>query len=710
MPFAKMFYSLWKMAAVVAVLLLAGTLAHAQQAATVAAGQQKIDQLVKLLDDPEVRALLAQRPSGTATAMMPNMSASALTTLLNGVQGHLLAVREAIPLVPGEFSRAGTTIMAGIDNRSATHVFLLFLLLVALGLAAEFGFSLLVGHLHAGRSAIPGNPTPVRSIHTLGRHLFGELAPLVIFAIASVGMFLMVTWPPLLLDLIVPTLLGLIAARLVIRLCRVVLVPSTASAAVTRLRLIPMDDAAAQFWFSRVVVFTLTFFVGWAAEGIMGALGFLPPVRAAVGYAIGVGLLAIAIEIVWRRPRPIDRPRHQGVFHWLATFWLCVIWALWVAGLNVMMLLCTYVIVIPAALRISSGIVRSAFATQGSPGGADSPVYQVLVERGLRATIIAVAILWLTIIVSLQTSAMVENAQVAGIIRGALTGIVILLAADIVWQIAKALINHRLTLARAHEGNDAEVARSGRLLTLLPIFRNFLAMLIIAISAMMVLSALGIEVGPLIAGAGIFGVAIGFGSQTLVKDIISGIFYMTDDAFRVGEYIQSGTYKGTVESFSLRSVRLRHHRGPIFTVPFGVLGAVENMSRDWVIDKFLISVSYETDVGLVKKLVKGIGSELLEDPELGPKIIETLKMKGVEQFGDYGINLSFAVMAKPGEQSMIRRRALALIREAFTANGIEFASPTVRVGNDERAAEAVAALTSNNNALAQKKLAGEAAQ
>src|SRR5690606_10523701 len=116
------------------------------------------------------------------------------------------------------------------------------------------------------------------------------------------------------------------------------------------------------------------------------------------------------------------------------------------------------------------------------------------------------------------------------------------------------------------------------------------------------------EVGPLIAGAGIFGVAIGFGSQALVKDIVSGIFYLFDDAFRVGEYIQSGSYKGTVEGFSIRSIRLRHHRGPIYTVPFGSLGAVQNMSRDWVIDKFMVRLPFGTDVRLLKKLVKKIGA------------------------------------------------------------------------------------------------------
>ena len=117
-----------------------------------------------------------------------------------------------------------------------------------------------------------------------------------------------------------------------------------------------------------------------------------------------------------------------------------------------------------------------------------------------------------------------------------------------------------------------------------------------ATAILMALSALGVQIAPLIAGAGVVGVAIGFGSQTLVKDIISGMFYLLDDAFRVGEYIVSGNYRGTVEGFSLRSIKLRHHRGPVFTVPFGMLGAVENLSRDWVIDKITVGVTYDTDL------------------------------------------------------------------------------------------------------------------
>ncbi|MGO4569187.1 mechanosensitive ion channel family protein [Rhizobium sp. 2YAF20] len=699
---------LWVIAAAtLMVIAFSGDIASAQQSPAPDATQKKIDQLTKLLEDPDIRALLASRSTAPPDTEMTNMSASDLTSRLNAVQEHLFAVRQAIPLIPSEFARAVETTKAGVDGRRPIGVFLFFCLLVAIGLAAEWFFGRILRRLFARRPAAQQDGAPVNGFHLLGHHLFVQIAPLVVFGLASVGLFLSFSWPPLLSRLIVPTLLGLIAGRVIIRLSKVLLAPYADATGLQPFRLVPIDDHAARFWFTRVIVFTFIYVAGWAADGIMGALGFLPPVQAALDYLFGIVLLLAAIEIVWNRPRPAERP-HRGVLHWLLIFWFCVLWVLWVTGLAITLLLGIYLVLVPATLKLTTSIIRNAFG-RGDPGSPSGrTIYEVLVERGVRAAVIAVAVSWVVLVMRLHPIPMMQEDTVARVIRGVLGGVVILLVADVLWQMVKAFINHRLEVASHVEGDAATMARSGRLLTLLPIFRNFLAVLIGAIAIMMALSGLGVEVGPLIAGAGIFGVAIGFGSQTLVKDVISGIFYMMDDAFRVGEYIQSGSYKGTVESFSIRSVKLRHHRGPIFTVPFGVLGAVQNMSRDWVIDKFLISVGYQTDIVLVKKLVKGVGATLLEDPELGPMIIETVKMKGVEQFGDYGINLSFAFMTKPGHQSGVRRRAYAMIREAFVANGIVFASPTVQVANEEHAAVVAAATT--NNIIAMKKAAAESAE
>jgi small conductance mechanosensitive channel len=195
----------------------------------------------------------------------------------------------------------------------------------------------------------------------------------------------------------------------------------------------------------------------------------------------------------------------------------------------------------------------------------------------------------------------------------------------------------------------------------------------------MILATLGVQIAPLVAGAGVLGVAVGFGAQSVVKDLISGIFYLLDDAFRVGEYIVAGNYKGTVESFSLRSIKLRHHRGPVYTIPFGSLGAVQNMTREWVIEKLVLTVPFDTDVAKLKKVVKGVSAELLEDPELGPGFIEPMKSQGIDAIGDHGLRVILKFKAVPGRQFPIRRRANALIQKAFAENGIVFAFPTVRV-------------------------------
>jgi small-conductance mechanosensitive channel len=124
----------------------------------------------------------------------------------------------------------------------------------------------------------------------------------------------------------------------------------------------------------------------------------------------------------------------------------------------------------------------------------------------------------------------------------------------------------------------------------------------------------------------------------------------------------------------------------VFTIPYGQLGAVKNSSRDWVIDKLTLGVTYDTDLEKAKKLIKKIGQDLAKDPEFAPKILEPLKMQGVEQFGDFAIQIRIKMKTLPNEQFTIRRRAYAMIKQAFDANGIHFAYPTVQVagGGAER--------------------------
>ena len=227
------------------------------------------------------------------------------------------------------------------------------------------------------------------------------------------------------------------------------------------------------------------------------------------------------------------------------------------------------------------------------------------------------------------------------------------------------------------EGGGAAAAT--RLATLLPLFRNFLMVTIGIVTIMMLLLESGVNVTPLFAGAGVVGLAIGFGAQTLVRDIFSGAFFLIDDAFRKGEYIDIGAVKGTVEKISVRSFQLRHHLGYLHTIPFGEVQHLTNYSRDWVIMKLPLRLTYDTDVEKVRKLVKKLGQDLLEDPEIGEKFLQPVKSQGVYQMEESAMIIRVKFMTRPGEQWIIRKRVYAEIRELFEREGIKFAHREVTV-------------------------------
>jgi small-conductance mechanosensitive channel len=227
------------------------------------------------------------------------------------------------------------------------------------------------------------------------------------------------------------------------------------------------------------------------------------------------------------------------------------------------------------------------------------------------------------------------------------------------------------------EGGAA--AAASRTATLLPLVRNFLLILIVLSIAIFVAMEIGVNVAPLLGGAGVIGLAIGFGSQTLVRDILSGAFFLADDAFRKGEYIDVGGVKGTVEKISIRSFQLRHHLGALNTVPFGEVKRLTNFSRDWVMMKLPLRLTYDTDPEKVRKLIKKLGEELLRHPEEGRKFMQPLKSQGVYMMDDSAMIIRVKYMTKPGDQWTTRKLVYAAIRELFEKEGIKFAHREVTV-------------------------------
>jgi small-conductance mechanosensitive channel len=132
---------------------------------------------------------------------------------------------------------------------------------------------------------------------------------------------------------------------------------------------------------------------------------------------------------------------------------------------------------------------------------------------------------------------------------------------------------------------------------------------------------MGIAIGPLLAGAGVVGIAVGLGAQSTIADVLSGVFFLLEDAFHIGDYVEVGNLRGTVEGISLRSLKLRHHRGAVHTLPFGQIKALTNLTRDWSLMRLEFRVAPDTDLALVKRVIKGISKELQADPEMGPSFI-----------------------------------------------------------------------------------------
>ncbi|MEX0308618.1 MAG: mechanosensitive ion channel family protein, partial [Tateyamaria sp.] len=267
----------------------------------------------------------------------------------------------------------------------------------------------------------------------------------------------------------------------------------------------------------------------------------------------------------------------------------------------------------------------------------------------------------------------------------------------------------------AELGDEGGGSSASRLATLLPLFRNFVLIVIILTVLLIGLMEMGVNVGPLFAGAGIVGVAVGFGSQSLVRDIFSGAFFLFDDAFRKGEYIDVGGVKGTVENISVRSFQLRHHLGALHTIPFGEIQVLTNYSRDWVIMKLPLRVTYDTDVEKVRKLIKKLGVALLDDPVIGDNFIQPLKSQGVIEMQDSAMIIRVKFMTKPGDQWLVRKKVYEEIRALFEREGIKFAhrEVTVRLADgkaDDLSDEDHKAVTAAAQASIEEELLDEMAE
>lgn len=714
--------------AAAAVLLPAASHAKAQDGKAADKAEQKlpepltkesIRELAARLSDTEVRQLLIQQLDRAAAPAKPKQDD--MGGMVMSMEKESQLVRKRIDLLLRAVADFPQTLQDAYDRfhegREPGHLFVVFGFIV-LGLALAWLIERLYRYvLRAQRARLDelnNEGFAARSARNLLR-LLVDLAGIAVFGIAALLVFYAIYQghaPSRLLSL---TAIGAaVLFRLVALGSRFLLEPAAPA-----LRLLPVDDPGARRLHGGILQVAGIYLAGIACRFLLESLGVPPSSVAVLAVAFGSLVFASAVATVWAMRRPVGTlllgPEAGPLARMFADLWpafatayLFVVFAsvmmAVVSGaqphgrgiLSVLLLVALPIVDLALGRLLHAGFTKHAGdVAETSPAG---PSYEPVVRKALHIVIAVAGVVMIAELWDISFLGMAERG-LGERLAGELLGIaVILLLAYLLWSLVRTATDRLLAreggMPAGVTGDEGVAAVATRLGTLLPIIRATALGAILVVTVLGVLSALGINIVPLLAGASVFGLAVAFGAQTLVRDIVSGAFFLADDAFRVGEYIEVGESKGTVEKISIRSLILRHHRGAINVLPYGEIRRLRNQSRDWVIDKMTIGITYDSDLEKARKLIKKIGQDLAADPELAPKTIEPLKMQGVEQFGDFAIQIRMKMKTLPGEQFVIRRKAFAMIKKAFDANGIKFAFPTVQVAGGGEVPASVAAAAS----------------
>ena len=260
--------------------------------------------------------------------------------------------------------------------------------------------------------------------------------------------------------------------------------------------------------------------------------------------------------------------------------------------------------------------------------------------------------------------------------------IVILLLAWVLLLVSRKLIGLFRNFLKKSAGS-AEDER--RIETLARIFRYVATVLITLVAGMLVLSELGISIAPFLGAAGVVGIAVGFGAQSLVKDFFSGFFMLLENQVRVGDAVELAGKLGVVEEVTLRNTVLRDNEGNVHYIPNGEITVVTNKSRGYAFALIDVGVAYREDLDEVYAVIRATGAELRADPETGPKILEDIEIQGVQDWADSAVIVRCRIKTVAMEQWAVRRIFLARLKKAFDVHGIEIPYPhvTLYAGQDK---------------------------
>lgn len=629
----------------------------------------------------------------------------------------MVAAVDALPTVPALLWSQLT--VGGIV--SGWRIFAEIVTFLLIGILAEWAYRR-VSTLASIRRRQSTSQTMAARLGFLSLQALIDLFGILVFALTAIALMYMSGSKTSAQPLLFMTIMyGLINLRLVLLVSRFILAPKTGW-----LRTVPLSDHAARAIHTRVLLVASALVFSRCVSQFLWGSGLDVALLQLIVFTLYSIVPVIIVAVIWQARAPVTAClgrtvsddggvsplRHSVAANW-HVFASAYVLAIFAAGILVVsgtqrdafgpvVASWLLLVIVPAADAGLQALVVRLFrpraAIAATPTGAGEPEAEgTAAHKADGVTYEAVALRNLRILLALLVACVfamklwhIDMMGFAEALFGSLlaealieTSVAVLMAYA-VWGFVKAAVERNVALETRRKdeqdsGGEAGGPGATRLATLLPLLRKFVLITLSVMVVLIAISSLGINIGPLIAGAGVVGIAIGFGAQTLVKDIVSGLFFLIDDAFRMGEYVEIENTRGQVEKISIRSLQLRHHNGPVHTIPFGEIKQLTNYSRDWIIMKFELRLPFETNIDHVRKIIKKIGEEMMQDPELAPVMLEPLKSQGVAHMDDSALIVRCKFKAKPGQQFMVRRVAFMRIQEAFADEGIQFAPRRVIV-------------------------------
>ena len=543
---------------------------------------------------------------------------------------------------------------------------------------------------------------------TLGRKML-RVAGRFVLDLTAVAVFMATTYAVVLLAapqltsrlILLSVNNALIIVGLAMCVARALLSPSSAA-----LRPVPISDTTANYllgWLRQVVALAVFGLVA-AEAGLV--LGMDPISHASVVKIVWLVVSILLIRIVIRSRRgvrhairaadeargiwAVTRNRVADLWHIVAIVYIVAAWLVLAAEIpngfeRMLQISVTSLIIFGVAKGLEDALGRG-LDSMFSAGEGMASSHPGLAARAARyvpaVRRVSVALLWVGAFLLLFEAwglgplDWFARGALGARLAGALINIgITVLFALLIWEGANAAIErHLATLSR-----NAQTAKSARVRTLVPMLRTTLLVAIIVVATVTILSEIGVNVAPLLAGAGVIGIAVGFGSQKLVQDVITGAFLLFEDAIAVGDVVSLGGQSGVVEQLTIRSIRLRAMDGSIHIIPFSAVTTVTNMTRDYGYAVFDIGVAYSADSDRVVQVLREIGKEMREEDRWAAVIREPLDVMGVERLADSAVIVRARFKTDPASRWSVNREFLRRVKQRFESEGIEIPYPSRRV-------------------------------